>query len=65
MGGGTFIPLKGGQAGPESTKQPEIYPAILLKILPIVGSGCDRLASSISKKRHGKVVFKTISAGYG
>ena len=64
MGGGAFIRLKGGQAGLETTKQAEIRPAILLKILLITGP-CDVIASPVSKKEHGKVVFKTISAGYG
>jgi hypothetical protein len=39
MGGGAFIRLKGGQAGLESTKQAEIRPAILPKILRIAGPG--------------------------
>jgi hypothetical protein len=33
MGGGAFILLKGGQAGPESTKQVENRVAVLRKIL--------------------------------
>jgi hypothetical protein len=33
MGGGTFILLKTGRAGPKSTRQAEIRLAILLKIL--------------------------------
>ena len=35
MGGGAFILLKTGRAGPESAKQAEIRLAILLKILRI------------------------------
>jgi len=38
MGGGNFIPLKGGQPGPESTKRAEIRLAILLRILHIAPS---------------------------
>jgi hypothetical protein len=38
MGGGTFFPLKGGQAGLESTKRAKIRLAILLKILHIAPS---------------------------
>jgi hypothetical protein len=33
MGGGTFILLKTGRAGPESAKQAEIRLAIFLKVL--------------------------------
>jgi hypothetical protein len=66
MGGGAFILLKGGQAGPESTKRAKIRLAILLKILHYISCRqSDAIASPISKKRHGKVVFKAISAGYG
>jgi len=64
MGGGAFILLKGGQAGLESTKRAKIRLAILPKILHIAPSE-DAIASPRSKKEHGKVVFKTISAGYG
>ena len=64
MGGGAFILLKGGQAGPETTKRAEIRLAILLKILHI-GRQSDAIASPISKKGHGKVAFKAISTGYG
>ena len=46
MGGGAFILLKGGQAGPESTKRAKIRLAILLKILHIAPSeGRNRLAN--------------------
>jgi hypothetical protein len=38
MGGGAFILLKGGEAGPETTKRAKIRLAILLKILRIVPS---------------------------
>jgi len=45
MGGGAFILLKGGRAGPESTKRAKIRLAILLKILHIAPSeGRNRLA---------------------
>ena len=64
MGGGAFILLKGGQAGLESTKRAKIRLAILPKILHIAPSE-DAIASPLSKKEHGKVVFKAISAGYG
>ena len=64
MGGGAFILLKGGHAGPESTKRAKIRLAILPKILHIAPSE-DAIASPRSKKEHGKVVFKAISAGYG
>jgi len=46
MGGGAFILLKGGRAGPESTKRAKIRLAILLKILHIAPSERhDRLAN--------------------
>jgi hypothetical protein len=46
MGGGAFILLKGGQAGPESTKRAKIRLAILPKILHIAPSEeRDRLAN--------------------
>jgi hypothetical protein len=64
MGDGAFILLKGGQVGLESTKRAKIRLAILPKILHIAPSE-DAVASPISKKEHGKVVFKAISAGYG
>jgi hypothetical protein len=64
MGGGAFILLKGGQAGLESTKRAKIRLAILPKILHIALAE-DAIASPISKKEHGKVVFEAISAGYG
>jgi hypothetical protein len=64
MGGGAFILLKGGRARPESTKQAEMVVATLPKILHVVLSD-DEIASPISEKRYGKVVFEAISAGYG
>jgi hypothetical protein len=39
MGGGTFIPLKGGRRGPETGEQAEIRLAILLRILRFEGQG--------------------------
>jgi hypothetical protein len=39
MGGGAFILLKSGRAGPESAKQVEIRLANLLKILGIAVTG--------------------------
>jgi len=38
MGGGAFILLKSGRAGPETTKRAKIRLAILLKILHIAPS---------------------------
>jgi hypothetical protein len=49
MGGGNFIPLKGGRSGPESTKQAKIRLAILLKILHIVPSERRNRLASIEK----------------
>jgi len=45
MGGGAFILLKGGQAGPESTKR-----IILLKILHIVPSERRNRLANIEKE---------------
>jgi hypothetical protein len=64
MGGGAFILLKSGPPRPESTKQAEMVVATLPKILRVALSD-DEIASLVSEKRHGKVVFEAISAGYG
>jgi len=50
MGGGNFIPLKGGRSGRESTKQAEIRLAILLKILHIVPSERRNRLANIEKE---------------
>ena len=49
MGGGAFILLKGGQAGPESTKRAKIRLAILPKILHIAPSEDGNRLASIGK----------------
>ena len=50
MGGGAFILLKGGRAGPESTKRAEIRLAILLKILRIAPSERRNRLANIEKE---------------
>jgi hypothetical protein len=49
MGGGAFILLKGGQAGPESTKRAKIRLAILPKILHIAPSEDGNRLGNIGK----------------
>jgi hypothetical protein len=49
MGDGAFILLKGGRAGPESTKRAKIRLAILLKILHIVPSEGRNRPANIEK----------------
>jgi hypothetical protein len=50
MGGRAFILLKGGQAGPESTKRAKIRLAILLKILHIVPTERRNRLANIEKE---------------
>jgi len=50
MGGRAFILLKGGQAGPESTKRAKIRLAILLKILHTVPSERRNCLANIEKE---------------
>jgi hypothetical protein len=50
MGGGAFILLKGGRAGPESTKSAKIRLAILLKILHIAPSERRNRLANIEKE---------------
>jgi hypothetical protein len=58
MGGGSFLSLKKGSAGPESAKQAEMGIAILPKILSIgrLGDGLEACP-----RGHGAM----ISVGYG
>jgi hypothetical protein len=49
MGGGAFILLKGGPAGPERAKRAKIRLAILLKILHIPSSERRNRLASIEK----------------
>jgi transcriptional regulator of met regulon len=50
MGGEAFILLKGGHAGPESTKRAKIRLAILLKILHIVPTERRSRVANIEKE---------------
>jgi hypothetical protein len=60
MGGGAFILLKSGPAGPETAKQTEIHLANLLKILQITRFFCGPSPRQ-SLKGHAMVVFAAIS----
>ena len=63
MGGGAFILLKRGPAGPESTQQAENRVAVLRKILQIACFGAK--GPRTGEKERVTVAFEAISKGYG
>ena len=63
MGGGAFILLKGGPAGPESTQQAENRVVVLRKILQIACFGA--IGPRKGDKERVTVAFEAISKRYG